>query len=201
MHCLKFVLLGWDQTSEAYMKHQQKKKLTSINHCRRKDRSRKRYTTSLSHTVFSSTDARFHSHQSPVTLFSSHVYEVMANLMHFLTREGDREILETCTKAANLHYNSTVQTFWFLNSLSRSYNSFGLTTKKSRLYKLHEMLKQCDKLRAYTKIQHDWKETIAKKVNQGAKTPSEGIVSKVETREKAPESLLLLVQGHGCHKH
>ena len=63
------------------------------------------------------------------------------------------------------------------------------------------MLKQCDKLRAYTKIQHDWKETIAKKVNQGAKTPSEGIVSKVETREKAPESLLLLVQGHGCHKH
>lgn len=31
------------------------------------------------------------------------------------------------------------------------------------------MLKQCDKLRAYTKIQHDWKETVAKKAQPRSK--------------------------------
>jgi hypothetical protein len=39
---------------------------------------------------------------------------VMINLMHFLTREGDREILETCTDAANLHYNSIVSNLLIL---------------------------------------------------------------------------------------
>jgi len=44
------------------------------------------------------------------------------------------------------------------------------------------------------------KKLLLKKSTKGQRQP-EGIASKVETREKAPESLLLPVQGHGCHKH
>jgi len=49
--------------------------------------------------------------------------------MHFLTREGDREILETCKNASTLHYNIIVPNLLILKSIIWINNKFGLTIK------------------------------------------------------------------------
>jgi len=46
------------------------------------------------------------------------------------------------------------------------------------------MLKQCDKLRAYTKIQHDWKETIAKKAQPRDKDTLKALLQRSRLKKR-----------------